>query len=219
MPAGGEDDFVIIETHGTPRDFEAEGFSRATTADRRPARWRIDLERGAKVTGSRFYFLTGPVALLEFALSQFALTKALEWGFTPMIPPALVKPSAMEGTGFLGQAAEDVYHLGARRPVPGRHRRGAAGRLPSRRDPRRRELPLRYAGFRPAFRREAGSYGKDTKGIFRVHWFDKWEMFVYCDPADAEAEHATAAGPREGVHSRRSSCPTRCSTSPPVTWD
>ncbi|MGA4506888.1 serine--tRNA ligase [Propionibacteriaceae bacterium G1746] len=190
VPTGGEDDGVVLETVGTPRDFAAEGFTPRDHLELGEMLGAIDMARGAKVSGSRFYYLTGQGALLEFALSQFALSKALEWGFTPMIPPSLVKPSAMEGTGFLGQAAQDVYHLAeddlylvgtAEVPLAAYHSDEilAAG-----------SLPLRYAGFSPAFRREAGSYGKDTRGIFRVHWFDKWELFVYCDPVDAEAEHA-----------------------------
>ena len=189
VPVGGEDDGTVIETIGTPRDFAAEGFEPRDHLELGEMLGAIDMERGAKVSGSRFYYLTGPGALLEFALSQFALSKALEWGFTPIIPPALVKPSAMEGTGFLGQAAQDVYHLEeddlylvgtAEVPLAAYHSKEIldAGKL-----------PLHYAGFSPAFRREAGSYGKDTRGIFRVHWFDKWELFVYCDPQDAEAEH------------------------------
>ena len=190
VPNGGEDEGVVLETVGTPRDFEAEGFTPKDHLELGELLGAIDMARGAKVSGSRFYYLTGQGALLEFALSQFALAKALEWGFIPMIPPALVKSSAMEGTGFLGQAAQDVYHLAeddlylvgtAEVPLAAYHSDEIldVGKL-----------PLRYAGFSPAFRREAGSYGKDTRGIFRVHWFDKWELFVYCDPADAEAEHA-----------------------------
>lgn len=190
VPTGGEDDGVVLETIGTPRDFAAEGFTPRDHLELGEMLGAIDMARGAKVSGSRFYYLTGPGALLEFALSQFALSKAMEWGFIPMIPPALVKPSAMEGTGFLGQAAQDVYHLPeddlylvgtAEVPLAAYHSEEILDV---------KSLPLRYAGFSPAYRREAGSYGKDTRGIFRVHWFDKWELFVYCDPADAEAEHA-----------------------------
>ena len=108
VPTGGEDDLYVVETVGTPRDFEAEGFTPRDHLEIGEMLDAIDMERGAKVSGSRFYFLKGVGAQLEFALSQFAMSKALEWGFTPMIPPALVKPSAMEGTGFLGQAAADV---------------------------------------------------------------------------------------------------------------
>ncbi len=190
VPTGGEDDLYVVETIGTPRDFAAEGFEPRDHLELGEMLGAIDMERGAKVSGSRFYFLTGVGAQLEFALSQFAMAKALAWGFTPIIPPSLVKPSAMEGTGFLGQAAQDVYHLQeddlylvgtAEVPLAAYHSDEIIDAA---------QLPLHYAGYSPAFRREAGSYGKDTRGIFRVHWFDKWEMFVYCDPADAEAEHA-----------------------------
>ncbi len=189
VPEGGEDDLFVIETHGEPRDFEAEGVTVRDHLELGELLDGIDMARGAKVSGSRFYFLKGQVAQLEFALSQFALNKALEWGYTPMIVPSLVKAEAMDGTGFLGQAAVDVYHLEAddlylvgtaEVPLAAYHSDEIidAGKL-----------PLHYAGFSSAFRREAGSYGKDTRGIFRVHWFDKWELFVYCEPEDAEAEH------------------------------
>ncbi|WP_203567904.1 serine--tRNA ligase [Aestuariimicrobium ganziense] len=189
VPEGGEEDGVVLESHGTPRDFAAEGFEPRDHLELGEMLGAIDMERGAKVSGSRFYYLTGPGALLELALSQFALSKVLEWGFTPMIPPSLVKPAAMEGTGFLGQAAQDVYRLEAddlylvgtaEVPLAAYHSDEILDAS---------TLPRHYAGLSPAFRREAGSYGKDTRGIFRVHWFDKWELFVYCDPDQAEAEH------------------------------
>lgn len=191
-PAGGEDDFVVLETHGTPRDFAAEGFTPRDHLELGEMLGAIDMERGAKVSGSRFYFLTGQGALLELALINLAIAKALEWGFTPVIPPALVKPGAMEGTGFLGQAAQDVYHL----PADDLYLVGTSevalaalhsGEILD-------QLPKHYVGYSPCFRREAGSYGKDTRGIFRVHWFDKVEMFVYCAPEDAEAEHQRLLG-------------------------
>jgi seryl-tRNA synthetase len=153
----------------------------------------IDMERGAKVSGSRFYYLTGQGALLELALLKLAMAKALEWGFTPMIPPALVKPRAMEGTGFLGQAAENVYRLEADDLYLVGTSEVALAAYHS--DEILPPTPCRmYAGYSPCFRREAGSYGKDTRGIFRVHWFDKVEMFVYCAPEDAEAMHAKLLG-------------------------
>jgi seryl-tRNA synthetase len=194
VPAGGEDDLYVIDTVGTPRDFAKEGFEPKDHEEIGRLIGAIDIPRGAKVSGSRFYFLTGPGALLEFALIQFALKKALEFGFTPMIPPALVKPSAMEGTGFLGQAAQDVYHLEqddlylvgtAEVPLAAFHSEEILDA---------ETLPRAYAGFSPAYRREAGSYGQDTKGIFRVHWFDKFEMFVYCDPKEAETWHEKLLG-------------------------
>ncbi|GAA2180618.1 serine--tRNA ligase [Brooklawnia cerclae] len=194
VPTGGEDDLYVVDTVGAPRDFASEGITVRDHLEIGELIGAIDMERGAKVSGSRFYFLTGPGALLEFALMQHALAKALEWGFRPMIPPALVKPSAMEGTGFLGQAAEDVYRLErddlylvgtAEVPLAAYHSDEILDGG---------SLPLHYAGFSPAYRREAGSYGKDTRGIFRVHWFDKFEMFVYCRPEDAVAEHERLLG-------------------------
>ncbi len=189
VPRGGEDDFVVVSEHGTPRDFAAEGFTPRDHLELGELLGAIDMPRGAKVSGARFYFLTGQGAMLELALTSLAMTKAMEWGFTPILPPALVKPSAMEGTGFLGQAAQDVYHLPdddlylvgtsevALAAYHGDEILDAA------------TLPRLYAGYSPCYRREAGSYGKDTKGIFRVHWFDKVEMFAYCRPDDADALH------------------------------
>ncbi|ROV70136.1 MULTISPECIES: serine--tRNA ligase [Streptomyces] len=189
VPVGGEEDFVVLETHGTIRDFGAEGFEPKDHLELGEALGAIDMERGAKVSGSRFYYLTGVGALLELALVNAAIAQATEAGFTPMLTPALVRPRAMEGTGFLGQAAENVYHLEkddyylvgtSEVPLAAYHMDEIIDAA---------KLPLRYAGFSPCFRREAGTYGKDTRGIFRVHQFDKVEMFSYVDPADAEAEH------------------------------
>jgi seryl-tRNA synthetase len=194
VPTGGEDDLYVVETIGVPRDFAAEGFTPRDHQDIGELLDGIDIPRGTKVSGSRFYFLKGQVARLEFALIQYALDKALEFGFTPMIPPTLVKPSAMDGTGFLGQAAQDVYYLNAddlylvgtaEVPLAAYHSDEIIEAS---------QLPINYAGFSPAFRREAGSYGKDTRGIFRVHWFDKFEMFVYCRPEDAAAQHERLLG-------------------------
>ncbi|MEU1122959.1 serine--tRNA ligase [Streptomyces sp. NPDC005899] len=189
VPVGGEEDFVVLETHGTIRDFGAEGFEPKDHLELGEALGAIDMERGAKVSGSRFYYLTGVGALLELALVNAAIAQATEAGFVPMLTPALVRPRAMEGTGFLGQAAENVYHLEkddyylvgtSEVPLAAYHMDEIVDAD---------KLPLRYAGFSPCFRREAGTYGKDTRGIFRVHQFDKVEMFSYVDPADAEAEH------------------------------
>ncbi|MEU9149314.1 serine--tRNA ligase [Streptomyces sp. NPDC048417] len=189
VPVGGEEDFVTLEEHGTIRDFGAEGFEPKDHLELGQLLGAIDVERGAKVSGSRFYFLTGVGALLELALVNAAIAQASEAGFTPMLTPALVRPQSMAGTGFLGQAAQDVYHLDkddlylvGTSEVP-----LAAYHMDEIIDAER--LPLRYAGFSPCFRREAGSHGKDTKGIFRVHQFDKVEMFSYVAPEDSEAEH------------------------------
>jgi seryl-tRNA synthetase len=189
-PIGGEDDFKIIENVGQPRDFKAEGFTPKDHIELGEVLGAIDIERGAKVSGSRFYYLTGVGALLEMALVRMAMEFATKAGFTAVIPPSLVRPQAMEGTGFLGQAAVDVYHL----PADDLYLVGtsevplAAYHMDEILDGR--DLPLRYAGFSPCFRREAGSHGKDTKGIIRVHWFDKVELFSFCDPKDAASEHA-----------------------------
>ncbi|GAP45876.1 serine--tRNA ligase [Streptomyces azureus] len=189
VPVGGEEDFVTLETHGTIRDFAAEGFEPKDHLALGQILGAIDVERGAKVSGSRFYFLTGVGALLELALVNAAMAQATAAGFTPMLTPALVRPQSMAGTGFLGQAAQDVYHLAdddlylvGTSEVP-----LAAYHMDEILDAEK--LPLRYAGFSPCFRREAGSHGKDTRGIFRVHQFDKVEMFSYVAPEDSQAEH------------------------------
>ncbi|MGC4154179.1 MAG: serine--tRNA ligase [Propionicimonas sp.] len=189
VPTGGEDDLYVLETIGTPRDFAAEGFEPKDHIEIAEGLRAIDMDRGAKVSGSRFYFLTGIGAQLELALLNLAMAKASEWGFTPMIPPALVRPSAMEGTGFLGQAAEDVYYLERDDLYLVGTSEVALAAYHSEEILDAGSLPRQYVAFSPCYRREAGSYGKDTKGIFRVHWFDKVEMFIYCDPADAAAWH------------------------------
>ena len=188
-PIGGEEDFVVIEHVGTPRDFAAAGFEPKDHVELGKILGAIDTERGAKVSGSRSYYLTGVGALLEFALVNYAISSATKAGFTPVIPPVLVKPAAMEGTGFLGQAAENVYHLekddyylvGASEvPLAAFHMDEILDGA---------KLPMRYAGYSTCFRREAGSYGKDTRGIIRVHQFDKVEMFSFCKPEEAKEEH------------------------------
>ncbi|MCY0918325.1 MULTISPECIES: serine--tRNA ligase [unclassified Streptomyces] len=189
VPVGGEEDFTVLETHGVIRDFAAEGFEAKDHLELGESLGAIDVERGAKVSGSRFYYLTGVGALLELALVNASIAQATEAGFIPMLTPALVRPRAMEGTGFLGQAAENVYHLEkddyylvgtSEVPLAAYHMDEII---------EADKLPLRYAGFSPCFRREAGTYGKDTRGIFRVHQFDKVEMFSYVAPEEAEAEH------------------------------
>ena len=189
VPEGGEEDFELLETHGTPRDFAAEGFEPRDHVELGKILGAIDLERGAKVGGARQYYFTGVGALLELALTNMAIAQAVRYGFTPMITPSLVKPEAMQGTGFLGQAAENVYHLAdddlylvgtSEVPLAAYHMDEI---LPA------DKLPLRYAGFSSCYRREAGSYGKDTRGIIRVHQFEKVEMFSYVAPEDAAEEH------------------------------
>jgi seryl-tRNA synthetase len=188
-PAGGEEDFVVLETVGTPRDFSAEGFEPRDHVELGRMLGAIDIERGAKVSGSRFYFLTGVGAQLELALVNLAMEQANNAGFTQVIAPSLVRPRAMDGTGFLGQAADDVYRIeGEDLYLVGTSEVAmAAYHSDEILDPG--SLPLRYAAFSPCFRKEAGSHGRDTRGIFRVHWFDKVEMFVYTTTEDSYAEH------------------------------
>ncbi|MEV6334561.1 serine--tRNA ligase [Nocardia vinacea] len=185
-PAGGEDDYIVLETIGTPREFDFQPKDHVELGE---SLGLFDMERGAKVSGARFYFMTGYGALLQLGLLQLAAQKAVANGFTMMIPPVLVRPEIMAGTGFLGQHSAEVYHLEedelylvgtSEVPLAGYHSDEildlSAG-------------PKRYAGWSSCFRREAGSYGKDTRGIIRVHQFDKIEMFVFTTPEEAAAEH------------------------------
>ncbi|MDQ2849582.1 MAG: serine--tRNA ligase [Actinomycetota bacterium] len=186
VPSGGEENFTIRETVGSPTEFDFEPLDHLALGERLGA---IDMERGAKVGGSRFYFLTGVGAMLELALLNMAMAQAVQHGFTPMITPTLVKADVMQGAGFLDDHADEVYRLEAddlyltgtsEVALAGYH----AGEILDLSDG-----PKRYAGWSACYRREAGSHGKDTRGIIRVHQFHKVEMFVYCDPADAAAEH------------------------------
>lgn len=185
-PAGGEEDFATLEHVGTPREFDFEPRDHIELGKILGA---IDLERGAKVSGSRFYFLTGIGARLELALVSMAMDQAREAGFTQVIAPSLVKPRAMEGTGFLGQAADDVYRIEGEDMYLVGTSEVAMAAYHSDEILDGASLPLRYAAFSPCFRKEAGSHGKDTKGIIRVHWFDKVEMFVYTTLEESYAEH------------------------------
>jgi seryl-tRNA synthetase len=188
-PAGGEDDYVVLEHVGQPRDFATDGFQPRDHVELGRMLGAIDIERGVKVSGARFYYLTGVGADLEMALVQMAMDQARSAGFTTVVPPALVRPRAMDGTGFLGQAADDVYRIEGEDlylvgtsevPLAAYHSDEilAGG-----------DLPRRYAAFSPCFRKEAGSYGKDTAGIIRVHWFDKVEMFTFTTVEESFAEH------------------------------
>ena len=189
VPAGGEDDYTVLTEVGTPRDFAAEGFDPRDHLDLAEGLGALDMARGAKVSGARFYFLTGIGARLEIALMAMGLQQAVDAGFTPMITPTLVTPETMDGAGFLDAHAEDVYRLEADDLyLTGTSEVALAGYHAD-------EVldlssgPMRYAGWSTCYRREAGSYGKDTRGIIRVHQFNKLEMFVYCDPTDAVDEH------------------------------
>ena len=184
-PAGGEQDYVVLKHIGTPREFDFEPRDHLEIGEGLGA---LDMERGAKVSGSRFYFLTGVGAQLQLGLLNMAAAQAAENGFQLMITPTLVRPEIMAGTGFLGAHSSEVYRLrDDDLYLVGTSEVALAGYHSD-------EIldlaePKRYAGWSSCYRREAGSYGKDTRGIIRVHQFDKVEMFTYCRPEDAEAEH------------------------------
>ena len=194
IPSGGEDDYRVLETVGTARDFVAEGFEPKDHLELAEGLDAIDMERGAKVGGSRFYFLKGVGARLELALLNMAIAQAVEAGFTPMITPTLVKADIMDGAGFLDAHADEVYRLEADDLyLTGTSEVALAGYHAD-------EIldlsagPKRYAGWSSCYRREAGSYGKDTRCIIRVHQFQKVEMYSYCRPEEAEAEHQRLLG-------------------------
>jgi seryl-tRNA synthetase len=197
VPVGGEDDYVVLRHEGTPRDFAAEygpDFVPRDHLDLGERLAAIDTERGAKVSGARFYFLTGVGARLELALLNAAVDSALAAGFTPVITPTLVKPSIMAGTGYLGAHADEIYHLEADDLyLVGTSEVALAGYHAD-------EIldlsagPKRYAGWSACYRREAGSYGKDTRGIIRVHQFHKVEMFSFVPVEEAAAEHGRLLG-------------------------
>ncbi|MFV0462850.1 MAG: serine--tRNA ligase [Nostocoides sp.] len=189
VPSGGEDDFVVLKEVGAPRDFDAEGFTPRDHLDLAEGLAALDMARGAKVSGARFYFLKGWGARLEMSLLDVAMKQAVQYGLIPMITPTLVKTDVIAGAGFIDAHAEEVYRLEADDLwLTGTSEVALAGYHAD-------EVidlsagPLRYAGSSSCYRREAGSYGKDTRGIIRVHQFNKIEMFVYCDPAQASAEH------------------------------
>ena len=194
VPAGGEDDFVELRRVGSIPHFDFEPRDHLALGELLGA---IDMERGAKVSGARFTFLTGVGARLEIALMNLALDRALKAGFIPVIPPTLVRPEIMQGTGFLGEHAAEVYHLDdddlylvgtSEVALAGFHKDEIVDLS---------EGPLRYAGWSTCYRREAGSHGKDTRGIIRRHQSNKLEMFVYTTGAEAEAEHARLLGLQE----------------------
>ena len=185
-PAGGEDDFIVLEHVGEPTTFDFEPKDHLELGE---SLGLIDMERGTKVSGSRFYFLTGHGAMLQLAMLTLAAQKAMAAGFQLTTTPVLVRPEVMQGTGFLGAHADEVYYLpaddlylvGTSEVALAGYHQGEIIDLSA--------GPKRYAGWSSCFRREAGSYGKDTRGIIRVHQFDKVEMFSWCKPEDAAAEH------------------------------
>lgn len=194
-PEGGEDDYVVVKKVGTPRDFTAEGFEPKDHLTLGTGVAGIDMRRGVKVSGSRFYFLRGAVARMQIAMLTMAVDQAEQHGFTMTITPTLVRPEVMAGTGFLNAHADEIYRL--REPddqyLVGTSEVALAGMHAD-------EIlnldkgALRYCGWSSCYRREAGSAGKDTAGIIRVHQFDKVEMFVYCKQEDSRAEHERLLG-------------------------
>ncbi|WP_435299176.1 serine--tRNA ligase [Timonella sp. A28] len=188
-PAGGEEDYIVLRHEGTPRDFTAEGFEPQDHLALGEGLQAIDTERGAKVSGSRFYYLTGIGARLELALLNAAMDQAVATGFTPMMTPTIVNPNIMRGTGFLGAHADEIYYLGADdQYLVGTSEVALAG-YHSDEFVDLTAGPKRYAGWSACYRREAGSHGKDVRGIIRVHQFHKVEMFSYCTAEEAEQEH------------------------------
>jgi seryl-tRNA synthetase len=196
VPSGGEDDFVTLRQVGEKPSFEFEPRDHLELGELLRA---IDMTRGAKVSGSRFYFLRGIGARLELALMNMALDTALAHGFEPLITPTLVRPEIMAGTGFLGEHSDEIYYLPADDLyLTGTSEVALAG-FHSDEILDLSEGPLRYAGWSTCYRREAGSGGKDTRGILRVHQFNKLEMFSYVLPENAEAEHERLVGLQESM--------------------
>ena len=186
IPAGGEENFTVIKEVGHKAKFDFEPRDHVALGELLDI---IDIERGVKVSGSRFYFLKGWGARLELALMNLALDLASKHDFTALITPTLVRPEVMAGTGFLGEHSDEIYYLPADDLyLTGTSEVALAGY-------HRDEIidlsngPLRYAGWSTCYRREAGSAGRDTRGILRVHQFNKLEMFSYIKPEDAENEH------------------------------
>lgn len=186
VPAGGEDDWALVRTHGEPAEFDFEPRDHAELGELLGA---IDIARGVKVSGSRFYFLKGVGARLELAMMNLALDTAIAADFVPLITPTLVRPEIMAGTGFLGAHSDEIYYL----PADDLYLTGTSEvALAGYHSDEILDLtngPLRYAGWSTCYRREAGSAGKDNRGILRVHQFNKLEMFSYVLPDQAEAEH------------------------------
>jgi seryl-tRNA synthetase len=186
VPSGGEENFTLLREVGERASFDFEPRDHAELGDILGA---IDIPRGVKVSGSRFYFLRGVGARLELALMNMALDKAIAEDFVPLITPTLVRPEVMAGTGFLGEHADEIYYL----PADDLYLTGTSEvALAGYHADEILDLsagPVRYAGWSTCYRREAGSAGKDNRGILRVHQFNKLEMFSYVLAEDAEAEH------------------------------
>jgi seryl-tRNA synthetase len=195
VPDGGEEDSVVLRHVGTPRDFD---FEFKDHLDLGIALDLIDMERGAKVSGSRFAYLKGDLVLLQFALVRYGLDIVGAKGFRPVVPPVLVREEAMFGTGFFPTDRAQVYEtvdgdclVGTSEvPLAAMHMQEFL---------EAEKLPLRYAGYSSCFRREAGAAGRDTRGILRVHQFDKLEMFSFCLPEQSAFEHELILSAEEEI--------------------
>lgn len=190
-----ETENVVVKQHGTPKAFHFTPKDHVVLGE---SLGILNIEDAARMSGSRFAYLMGEAALLEFALVQFVLQKLVKKGFTPVIPPVLVKEHAMVATGFFPADRNQIYHVNPKIDEKDEENDdlylvGTAEvpltMLHSNKILQEKELPLRYVGFSSCFRREAGSYGKDTQGIIRVHQFDKVEMFSFCHPDKSWEEH------------------------------
>jgi len=191
-PVGAsEEENKIERKNGKPTNFKDKGFKPLDHIELGSSLNILELDKAAEMSGARFYYLKGAGALLEFALIQFVIQKLASKGFTPIIPPVLVKEKAMFSTGFFPAEKNEIYHVNPEEDdlylvgtseVP-------LTMLHANETLHEKALPLRYCAFSTCFRREAGSYGKDTKGIIRVHQFDKIEMFSFCHPEKSEEEH------------------------------
>jgi len=196
VPAGGEENFVTLREVGTKPGFDFEPRDHVEIGELLGA---IDLTRGTKVSGSRFYFLRGLGARLEIALMNLALDKALAENFVPLITPTLVRPEIMAGTGFLGEHSDEIYYLPADDLyLTGTSEVALAG-YHSDEILDMSRAPIRYAGWSTCYRREAGAAGRDNRGILRVHQFNKLEMFSYVLPENAEAEHDSLVSYQESM--------------------
>lgn len=195
IDGAGEKDNKVNRTHGTPTKFSFKPLDHVELGEKLDL---IDTERAGKISGSRFYFLKNELVQLEFALVQYALEILVGEKFIPMVVPVLLNREAMTGAGYLPAGEEEVYRTQddsflagtSEQPLAGYHKDEIIDE---------KKLPLRYAGFSSCFRREAGSHGKDVRGILRAHQFDKVEMFSFCLPKDSAKEHEYLVGLEEKI--------------------
>lgn len=196
VPAGGEDEGEVLREAGARPSFSYPVRDHLELAE---ARGWIDVERGGKVSGSRFVYRMGPLALVELALYRLAVDRLVAKGFIPMLPPVLVREEAMYGTGFFPTDAVNIYAIERDDLYLTGTSEVALAAYHAHEDLAEEMLPRRYCAYSTCFRREAGAAGKDTRGMFRVHQFDKVEMFVYCRPEDSVEEHDRLLATEESI--------------------